>query len=93
MPHGTTQCYLSPGRGDIPAHSRCRSMTTNTLYLAKSVEELMRSCEPMPFSIPQTTVPDWESEKVATLPGRELLHSSMLHYNKSVFSFLRRLTT
>ena len=53
----------------------------------------MRSCEPMSFSIPQTTVPDWESEKVATLPGRELLHSSMLHYNKSVFSFLRRLTT
>jgi len=24
MPHGITQCYLPPGRGDIPKVARCR---------------------------------------------------------------------
>ena len=33
MPHGITQCYLLPGRGDIPAH-RASHQTVHILFLA-----------------------------------------------------------
>jgi len=33
MPHGITQCYLLPGRGDIPAQ-RASHQTVHILFLA-----------------------------------------------------------
>jgi len=37
MPHGITQCYLPPGRGDIPAVTPAEAGTRNLTHISTSL--------------------------------------------------------